>query len=142
MMTAVLGAKAEADSDRVLENIVYLELLRRENIVRVGRTGEREIGFVATDKKGQTTYYQVVRSAGDDKLLHNELAALRKLDSNKCLLSLDPEVQNLDGIQQINIINWLLGQQPAVRSPQPIAKKPATRSRRNSSVRVRSSRWA
>jgi predicted AAA+ superfamily ATPase len=105
----VLGAKAEVDTGRILENIVYLELLRRENVVRIGRTGEKEIDFVTTDKDGVTSYYQVALSVRDEKTLERELASLRGIDDNaKYLLTLDPEERNFDGIRQINAIKWLL----------------------------------
>ncbi|MDR3305603.1 MAG: ATP-binding protein [Clostridiales Family XIII bacterium] len=106
----VLGSKANADMGRVLENIVYLELLRRENIVRVGRAGEKEIDFVIVDTNGNTSYYQVALTVREEKTLERELSSLRGIDdSPKYLLTLDPEERNFDGIRQINAIKWLLG---------------------------------
>ncbi|MDR1067660.1 MAG: ATP-binding protein [Clostridiales Family XIII bacterium] len=106
---AVLGAKAEVDTGRILENIVYLELLRRENVVRIGRTGEKEVDFVTTGKDGATSYYQTALSVRDETTLERELASLRGIDDNaKYLLTLDPEERNFDGIRQINAIKWLL----------------------------------
>ena len=140
LIAAVLGARAETDSNRILENIVYLELLRRENIVQVGRLGEKEIGFVVTDTKGQTIYCQVAQSAHDDKL-HHELALLRKIDSDaKYLLTLDQGEQDFDGIQQVNVINWLLGQQLPTPTSRPIMKKPPAGSKRDSPDRTRNLR--
>jgi predicted AAA+ superfamily ATPase len=106
---ALLGAKADRDIGRVLENIVYLELLRRENVVRTGRTGSREVDFVTTGKSGDTAYYQVAYTVRDEKTLERELASLQTGDSNpKFLLTMDPEERNFDGIRQINAVKWLL----------------------------------
>lgn len=108
---AVLGSKAEVDTGRILENIVFLELLRRENVVRIGRAGEKEIDFVVADKAGRTAYYQVALSVRDEKTLERELSSLRGIDDNaKYLLTLDPEERNFDGIRQVNAIKWLLSE--------------------------------
>jgi predicted AAA+ superfamily ATPase len=106
----VLGSKAEADTGRILENIVYLELLRRENVVRIGRAGEKEIDFAVVGKDGRTAYYQVALTVRDEKTLERELSSLRGIDDNaKYLITLDPEERDFDGIQQVNAIQWLLG---------------------------------
>jgi len=107
----VLGAKAGVDMGRVIENIVYLELLRRENVVRIGRSGEKEIDFAVVDTKGDTSYYQVALTVRDENTLERELSSLRGIDDNpKYLLTLDPEERNFDGVQQVNIVKWLLGE--------------------------------
>ena len=106
---AVLGSKAEADIGRLLENIVYLELLRRENVVRIGRADKREIDFVVMDKAGRTSYYQVALTVRDEKTLERELTSLRGIDDNaKYLITLDPEERDFAGIHQVNAIHWLL----------------------------------
>jgi predicted AAA+ superfamily ATPase len=105
----VLGSKAGVNTGRILENVVYLELLRRGNVVRVGRAGEKEIDFVVIDVKGDTSYYQVALTVRDENTLKRELSSLRGIDDNpKYLLTLDPEERNFDGIRQINVIKWLL----------------------------------
>ncbi|MCL2085656.1 ATP-binding protein [Candidatus Saccharibacteria bacterium] len=106
---AVLGARANVDTGRILENIIYLELLRRENAVRVGRAGEKEIDFAVVDTAGLTSYYQVALSVRDENTLERELGSLRGIDDNpKYLITLDPEERNFDGIAQTNAIKWLL----------------------------------
>jgi len=106
---AVLGSKAEIDTGRILENIVYLELTRRENTVRIGRVGEKEIDFAVVDKSGVTSYYQVALTVRDESTLAREISSLRGIDDNaKYLVTLDPEERNFDGIRQRNAIKWLL----------------------------------
>jgi predicted AAA+ superfamily ATPase len=105
----VLGSKATVDTGRILENIVYLELLRRENVVRIGRAGEKEIDFAVVDKNGKTAYYQVALSVRNGNTLERELSSMRGIDDNaKYLITLDPEERDFDGIQQVNAIRWLL----------------------------------
>jgi len=108
---AILGNQANIDTGRILENIIYLELIRRENIVRIGRAGEKEIDFAVVDTSGATSYYQVALSVRDNKTLERELSSLRSIDDNpKYLITLDPEERNFDGVQQINAIKWLLSE--------------------------------
>ncbi len=100
------------DQGRVLENVVYLELMRRNSAVYVGRVGDREVDFV-TDGKDGRAYYQVSESVHDEKTLARELASLSAIrdDFPKYLLTMDdqdPITHN--GIWQVNAIDWLLGQ--------------------------------
>jgi uncharacterized protein len=94
-----------------LENIVYLELLRRENQVWIGKIGTGEVDFVARDNTGVTKYIQVSQSVKNPETLTRELAALDKIpDHNeKILISADYETGQRNGIKQVNIVNWLLG---------------------------------
>lgn len=106
---AVLGSRASTDVGRMLENIVYLELLRRERTVRVGRIGNKEIDFAVINQAGNTEYYQVAYSVRDESTLQRELGSLRGIDDNpKYLITMDPEERNFDGIQQVNAVKWLL----------------------------------
>ena len=106
----LLGSK-QIDAGRVLENIVYLELLRRGYDVYVGKVDEFEVDFVAQNGKG-TTYFQVALSVRDEKTLDRELRSLRAIKDHypKILLTMDddPEV-HYDGIRRINARDWLLG---------------------------------
>lgn len=106
----LLGSK-QIDAGRILENIVYLELLRREYDVYVGKVDEFEVDFVAQNGKG-TTYFQVALSVRDEKTLDRELRSLRAIKDHypKILLTMDddPEV-HYDGIRRINARDWLLG---------------------------------
>ena len=105
----LLGSN-NSDFGRILENVVYLELLRRGYEVYVGKVGTSEVDFV-TYKDGNTEYYQVSQSVLDSNTLKRELASLQAIkDHNqKFLLTMDyfpPTSYN--GIKQINIIDWLL----------------------------------
>jgi predicted AAA+ superfamily ATPase len=106
----LLGREGLADRGRLLENIIFLELLRRGNDVWVGKIASSEIDFVAKTPGGYTEYYQVAWSVRDDKTLNRELLAFNQVkDHNpKYLLTLDPEEPVYRGIRQINALNWLL----------------------------------
>ena len=104
----VLGTR-ERDIGRILENIVYLELVRRGYDVRVGKAGEKEVDFVATagDKK---TYYQVAATVLDPATFQREFEALRVIRDHypKFVLTMDDLPMGHNGIQQMNIIDFLL----------------------------------
>ena len=107
----VLGSKP-ADLGHMLENVVYLELLRRGFEVYVGKVAAAEVDFVAV-KEGETAYYQVAYTVidTDGKALERELAPLRQIKDSypKHLLTMDvtPPV-NYEGIRQLNVLDWLL----------------------------------
>lgn len=110
MRKVLLGSKA-MDAGHVLENIVYLELLRRGYDVYIGKVDDLEVDFVAMDDKGMT-YYQVSATVRDEKTLKRELASLQSINDHypKILLTLDddPEMEYA-GIRKINALDWLLG---------------------------------
>jgi predicted AAA+ superfamily ATPase len=101
-----------ADAGHILENIVYLELLRRGYEVYVGKAGESEVDFIAVGENGEE-YYQVAYTVadGDGKTLARELAPLDSIcDHNpKYLLTMDftPNASH-NGIKQINALDWLM----------------------------------
>lgn len=107
----LLGSKA-ADSGHILENVVYLELLRRKHKVYVGKTGEKELDFVTEGPEG-TEYYQVSETLRGAETLARELAPLNAIrDHNpKFLLTrdYDPPTSH-NGIKQLNVLEWLLGE--------------------------------
>lgn len=109
MRKVLLGSKA-MDAGHILENIVYLELLRRGYDVYIGKVDDLEIDFVAMDDKGMT-YYQVSATVRDEKTLKRELASLQSINDHypKILLTLDddPEMEYA-GIRKINALDWLL----------------------------------
>lgn len=106
----LLGSR-QADMGHILENVVYLELLRRGYEVYVGKVDNLEVDFVAQNEKG-TTYYQVALSVRDEKTLDRELRPLQAIRDHypKVILTMDddPEAQ-YDGIRRINARDWLLG---------------------------------
>jgi len=107
----MLIGSEQADFGRILENVVYLELLRRGYEVYVGKVDDCEVDFVAKNSKG-TTYFQVALTVRDEKTLERELRALKMIKDYypKYLLTLDddPERQ-YNGIRCINARDWLLG---------------------------------
>ncbi|MDR0905598.1 MAG: ATP-binding protein [Oscillospiraceae bacterium] len=107
-----LLASSSSDLGHVLENTVYLELLRRGAKVNIGKMAEKEVDFVAENANG-FTYYQVSASVLDENTLKRELEPLQRISDNhpKVLLTLDeiPHSANYDGIRQLNVVDWLLG---------------------------------
>ena len=105
----MLGRK-EGNTGHILENVVYLELLRRGYEVYIGKMDDYEIDFVAINSKG-IEYYQVSETVRDEKTLERELKPLDSIrDHNpKYLLTMDidPET-SYNGIRKINVLDWLL----------------------------------
>jgi predicted AAA+ superfamily ATPase len=107
----LLGGTAKTDAGHLLENVVYLELLRRKYKVKVGRIGDKEIDFVAQKPGGQIEYYQVAQSVMDENTLARELDPLQAVKDNypKFLLTRDYDHSNYKGIQHMNVLEWMLG---------------------------------
>ena len=106
----LLGKKADSDMGHILENIVYLELLRRGYKVYVGKVDDLEVDFVAENREG-LKYYQVALTVRDEKVLARELKSLQKTGDHypKTLLTLDMDLEaDYDGITKINVVDWLL----------------------------------
>lgn len=106
----LLGSK-QMDAVHILENVIYLELLRRGYDVYVGKINEFEVDFVAQNSRG-TSYFQVALTVRDEKTLQRELRPLQSIRDHypKMILTLDedPETQ-YDGIRRVNARDWLLG---------------------------------
>ena len=99
------------DISHWLENMVYLELLRRNRDVYVGKIGDKEVDFVVTDHNGYTSYYQVAWTTMNEETLERELASLNAIkDSNpKYLLTTDLDLNPVyNGIRKLNVVDWLL----------------------------------
>ena len=105
-----LGKKTDNDMEHILENIVYLELLRRGYKVYIGKVDDLEIDFVAENRDG-LKYFQVALSVRDKKVLEKELKSLKKTGDYypKFLLTLDIDLEtDYNGITKINVVDWLL----------------------------------
>lgn len=105
----LLGSRSY-DVGRVLENVVYIELLHRRNQVYVGKTDDQGVDFVAIGERG-ITYYQVAATVRDEATLARELASLKKINDQypKYVLTLDDDpVSDYDGIRRMNVLEWLL----------------------------------
>ena len=110
MRKVLLGSKA-MDAGHILENVVYLELLRKGYDVYIGKVDDLEVDFVAMDDKGMT-YYHVSATVRDEKTLKRELASLQSINDHypKILLTLDDDPKmEYAGIRKINALDWLLG---------------------------------
>ena len=111
----MLGQSSGRDMGHILENVVYLELLRRGYDVYIGKYDDLEVDFVAK-KPENTDYYQVALtiSGENDKangILDRELMPLKRIDDNypKYILTLDDDLDaDFDGIKKINVLDWLL----------------------------------
>ncbi len=103
----LLGDSA-GDVGHILENIVYLELIRRGFQVKVGKVGELEIDFIAS-KGGDRRYYQVAAGVLDPVTFAREIAPLKAVKDNypKAIISLDELPLEEGGIGQINILDFL-----------------------------------
>lgn len=107
----LLGSRS-FDAGRILENIVFLELLRRQKKVYIGKMDNLEVDFVAIDEN-DITYYQVAATVRDEKTLKRELASLQQIKDQypKYILTLDEDpTADYDGIKRINALKWLMGE--------------------------------
>lgn len=106
---AVLGYR-DIDFGHILENVVYLELIRRKYNVYIGKVGEYEVDFIA-EKQDDKKYYQVTLSLNSDEVIERENRPLLLIDDNyeKIIISKDKNfVKDSNGIKYINIIDFLL----------------------------------
>lgn len=102
----------DTDRGHIIENIVFLELLRRDYRVYIGKVGETEVDFVA-EKPSDKLYIQVTESMQSPETRERELRPLRMIPDNyeKIVLSMDRNyINSYDGIKSLNLIDWLLGE--------------------------------
>ena len=108
----ILGNR-NIDMGHILENVIYLELLRRKGNVYVGQFDKNEIDFVVINSN-EIEYYQVALTILDENTLKRELDAFKNIKDNypKCLITLDDVMVNTDydGIKVVNALEWLLGE--------------------------------
>ena len=111
----MLGQESGRDMGHILENVVYLELLRRGYEVYIGKYDDLEVDFVAKNSEN-TIYYQVALTTreaipGHNLVIERELVPLKKINDNypKYILTLDDDLDaDFDGIKKINVLDWLL----------------------------------
>ena len=100
----------DADRGHILENIVFLELLRRDYSVYIGKVNDYEVDFIA-EKPSDKIYIQVTESMQSPETRERELRPLRLINDNyeKLVLSMDRSfINSYDGIKSLNLIDWLL----------------------------------
>lgn len=108
----LLGSSQQSDVGHRLENVVYLELLRRgDGEIFVGKSEDKEVDFVVQKPGGARVYYQVAYHINDQpETLERELSPFRKIKDNypKILLTMDLVSEEFGGIIKINVVDWLL----------------------------------
>lgn len=106
---ALLGKELASDAGHLLENIIYLELKRRNNQVWIGKTNNLEVDFVVRNNEGFTQYLQVSQSVQNPTTLARELAPFESIADHheKLLITMDYDTGTYNGIKKINAIDWL-----------------------------------
>lgn len=107
---SLLGKELSTDTGHLLENVIFLELQRRDEQVWVGKADHLEVDFVARGKDGYTKYIQVAWTVKEQKTLDRELAPFAKIPdyNERWLITMDYENGSHNGVKQINAIDWLL----------------------------------
>jgi predicted AAA+ superfamily ATPase len=107
---ALLGKEFLSDAGHLLENIIYLELKRRNFQIWIGKTNNLEVDFVVRNNEGFTQYIQVSQTVQNPDTLARELAPLNSISDHheKLLITMDFDTGTYNGIKKINIIDWLM----------------------------------
>lgn len=110
LLNILMGKEHLTERGHILENIVYLELLRRGNKIWTGTSRNSEVDFVCKTKTGEIEYYQVAWQLSNEKTIEREFGALEKIKDNypKFLLTTDGFTQDRSGIRHFNVFSWLL----------------------------------
>jgi len=106
---ALLGKELASDAGHLLENIIYLELKRRNNQVWIGKTNNLEVDFVVRNNEGFTQYIQVAQTVQNATTLERELAPFDTITDHhdKLLITMDYDMGTYNGIKKINALDWL-----------------------------------
>lgn len=110
LLNILAGKDRITDRGHILENVVFLELLRRGNKIWTGTTRSTEVDFVCKSPTGDIEYYQVAWQMTNESTVEREFGALEKIKDNypKYLLSADSFTQNRNGVKHLNVFSWLL----------------------------------
>ena len=110
LMNLLVGKERTTDRGHILENIVFLELLRRGNKIWTGTSRNSEVDFVCKTPTGEIEYYQVAWQLSSESTMNREFSALEKINDNypKFLLTTDSFTQDRNGIIHKNVFIWLL----------------------------------
>jgi len=108
---ALLGKELTSDAGHLLENVIYLELKRRNYQIWVGKVDRLEVDFVVRDNSGFTKYIQVSQTVQNKETLERELAPFDLIPDHheKILITMDYDTGTYNGVKKINAIDWLLG---------------------------------
>jgi predicted AAA+ superfamily ATPase len=115
LLHVLVGKERTTERGHILENIVFLELLRRGNKIWTGSDRNSEVDFVCKTPTGDMEYYQVAWQMTDEKTIEREFSALEKIKDNypKYLLTTDGFTQDRNGIRHLNVYHWLLNNKNA-----------------------------
>ena len=105
----ILGFR-NINEGHLLENVVYLELLRRGYSVNIGKSGDFQVDFVA-ENPNDIKYYQVAQTLANEEVKEREIRSLESISDNyeKIILTIDKTInKDYNGIKVMNIIDWLL----------------------------------
>lgn len=107
--TSLLGKELVSDAGHLLENVVYLELIRRNNQVWIGKVNQFEVDFIVRNNDGYTQYIQVSQTVQDKATLERELKPLNMISDHfeKLLITMDYDTGTYNGIKKVNAIDWL-----------------------------------
>lgn len=110
LLNILVGKERTTDRGHILENVVFLELLRRGNKIWTGTTRYNEVDFVCRTKKGDIEYYQVAWQLASESTIEREFGSLERINDNypKFLLTTDSFTLSRSGIKHINVFSWLL----------------------------------
>lgn len=110
LLNVLLGKDRITERGHVLENLVYLELIRRGYKVWTGTTRNTEVDFVCKNPLGEIEYYQVAWQMTNESTIEREFGALEKINDNypKYILTADSFTQSRGGIKHVNVFHWLL----------------------------------
>jgi predicted AAA+ superfamily ATPase len=107
---ALLGKELHSDAGHLLENVIFLELKRRNYQIWIGKTNNLEVDFVVRNNAGFTQYIQVSQTVNNPDTLARELAPLNSIADHheKLLITMDFDTGTYNGIKKINAIDWLM----------------------------------
>ena len=110
LLNVLVGRNKDTDRGHILENVVYLELIRRGYKVWTGTLRNGEIDFIVKNRNGEIEYYQVSWDISNAETKEREFAQLEKIKDNypKFLLTTDSFLQSREGIIHKNVFTWLL----------------------------------
>ncbi len=110
LLNVLVGKERTTDRGHLLENVVYLELLRRGYKIWTGTSRNSEVDFVCKTPTGDIEYYQVAWQMNNKKTIEREFSALENIKDNypKFLLTTDGFTQDRKGVKHLNVFSWLL----------------------------------
>jgi predicted AAA+ superfamily ATPase len=113
LLNVLAGKERTTDRGHILENVVYLELLRRGYKIWTGTSRNSEVDFVCKTPTGDIEYYQIAWQLTDEKTVEREYGSLERINDNypKYLLTTESFTPNRGGgVHHLNVFNWLLGE--------------------------------